>query len=137
MLATREEMKVKAIELLNKMDVDSIFIERFKEFDKIPYFDYKFPVLEEVPPLILRRIKQFEEERKCLVYAVTSDDMPFGKCFSFLCISPYEEDWRFMFNTDGVHYVVYAYVWNVTEDWRSESGSVLLVNRGSRLIRVG
>lgn len=137
MMASRSEMKAKAIELLKELNVNPMFASRFQFFDKIPYFDKHTPLFEEAPREILDKVKEIEKERGLLVYAITSDDLSFGKTYSFLVVSPYKEDWLYLMSTERLWHRVYAYVWNVTEEWRSESGSVCLLNHYGKLVRIG
>ena len=137
MKKTRSEMKVKALEIMEHLKLNPLFEMRFFAFDKIAYFDKHTPLFGDVPEFILEKIKEIEKDQDLLVYAVTSDEMQFGKTYSFLVVSPYEEDWKYLILTEGVLHRVYAYVWNTTDEWRSESGCVILMNENGKLVRIG
>ena len=79
------------------------------------------------------------EESGSLPYFVTHEECEAGKCYSILTVSPYKED----FVVGAPHYVeelgayrAYAYVWNVTNEDFSESGSVILKNKDGILVRI-
>ena len=133
---TREEMKLKAVECMEKLNINSLFALRFFEFDKIAYFDKHTPLFGEIPEEILSKVKEIEQSKNCLIYAITSDEMEFGKCYSFLMISPYEEDLNYLIQSYGMKHRVCAYVWNTTDEWRSESGYVTLLSKNGRLYRI-
>lgn len=134
---TRNEMKTKAVECMEQLKINPLFAMRFSSMDKIAYFDKRTPLFGEVPQIILDKVKEIENEKNCLIYAVTSDEMAFGKCYSFLMISPYKEDWLYLIQSAGLQHRVYAYVWNTTDEWRSESGYVVLLSENGRLNRIG
>ena len=73
------------------------------------------------------------------VYAVTHDYLPIvGEMYSFLYVSPYQEDWNHMFRPMGKRrFMVYAYVQNVQCDICSEFGYVVLESAFGELRRVG
>ena len=133
---TREEMKLKAVECMEQLNINSLFALRFMGFDKIAYFDKHTPLFGEIPKEILSKVKEIEQSKNCLIYAVTSDEMEFGKCYSFLMISPYEEDWCYLVQSYGMQHRVYAYVWNTTDECLSESGYVTLLSKNGRLYRI-
>lgn len=133
----RNEMKAKAVECMEQLKINPLFKMRFSFMDKIAYFDKHTPLFGEVSQIILDKVKEIEKERNCLIYAVTSDEMVFGKCYSFLMVSPYEEDWKYLIQSSGSQHRVFAYVWNTTDEWRSESGYVVLLSENGRLNRIG
>ena len=137
MKKTRSEMKVKALELMEQLKLNPLFEMRFFAFDKIAYFEKHTPLFGDVQNVVLEKVKEIEKDQDLLVYAVTSDEMQFGKCYSFLVVSPYEEDWNCLLWTEGTLHFVYAYVWNTTDEWRSESGRVILLNENGKLVRIG
>lgn len=87
------------------------------------------------------KIREIEEERKLKIYAVTHDYLPIiGETYSFLCISPYEEDWDGMLQpirNNAGFFRAYAYVHNVANPECSESGYVVLFPHLGKLVRVG
>ncbi len=86
------------------------------------------------------KVREIEAARKLKIYAVTHDFLPsVGEMYSFLCISPYKDDWDGMvkFSSDKQRAYVYAYVYNPVIPEYSESGYVLLSMINGKLLRVG
>ena len=75
-------------------------------------------------PELLEKIKEFEAETGSLVYAVTHELFEFGECYSFLCVSKYEEEWEYTLESEDQYNIAWAYVWNKTDEWCSEFGSI-------------
>ena len=90
---------------------------------------------------LMAKIREIEEERKLKIYAVTHDYLSVvGETYSFLCISPYEEDWDGMLQpirNNAGFFRAYAYVHNVANPECSESGYVVLFPHLGKLVRVG
>jgi len=84
-------------------------------------------------------IRRIEHDSGAKVYAVTHDFIePIGECYSFLCVSKYEEDYEQMFQPMGRGvYRVYAYCYNVACSECSEYGSVFVTCTNDKLVRVG
>ncbi len=86
------------------------------------------------------KVREIEAARKLKIYAVTHDFLPsVGEMYSFLCISPYKDDWDGMvkLSSDKQGAYVYAYVYNPVIPEYSESGYVLLSLINGKLLRVG
>lgn len=85
------------------------------------------------------KIKELEQQHNGKIYAVTHDYLPIvGEMYSFLYVSPYQEDWNHMFRPMGKRrFMVYAYVQNVQIDICSEFGYVVLESVFGELRRVG
>ena len=130
--------KQQAIEYMKKMNIDPKYINAFAEEDKVSLFGVFGKVFEIEPDsLFYKKLKAVEAERNCLVYAVTHDLMSFGECFSYLYVSPYEEDWSVTVRGTSSPYAVIAYVENVQEDWRSESGYIAVESENGIIKRIG
>lgn len=85
------------------------------------------------------KIDEIQNRFGCLVYYVTHEIFPFGEMYSFLIVSKYPEDWKYQVvqkYPDGTMSVD-AYVWNVTNDRRSEMGRIIVKNEQGLLDRVG
>lgn len=122
---TREIKKQKAIELMGKLGIYKPYIKGFEKDDTVCYFENFGGFWAYQEPELMERIKEFEEEYNCLVYAVTHEYLEFGECYSFLYISDYEEEWEYALEEFGSNkYIVCAYVWNKDDDCCSEFGSI-------------
>lgn len=138
MIATKEEMKAKAIELMNKIGFYHSFVDLLKNQDKkYLFYDFDCCSISNEPKLV-KKIKEIEEKYGLLVYAVTYELMEFGECYSLLVIPKYKEDWELLFDEYSKDIKsVFAYVWNKTDDNCSEFGRVLIKNIGGFIKRIG
>lgn len=87
------------------------------------------------------KVREIEAARKLKIYAVTHDFLPsVGEMYSFLCISPYKDDWDGMLQpirNNAGFFRAYAYVHNVANPECSESGYVVLFPHLGKLVRMG
>ncbi len=85
------------------------------------------------------KIKELEQQHNGKIYAVTHDYLPVvGETYSFLYVSPYQEDWDHILRPMGKRrFMVYAYVQNVENDICSEFGYVVIESAFGELRRVG
>lgn len=139
MTALEVLQKEKAAELLGLLTVDNIK-NKFVEEGSVFLFEnefYRAVELSEDDP-VYAKVKEYEKERNCVVYAVTHEFFSFGECYSFLYVPKYMEDWDYLIRPMGncLHYVQ-AYVWNKTDEYRSEPGGVVIHSDGLVLCRVG
>lgn len=125
-----------ASDALKKLDIYSPYVERFKR-DNVPCLFVGFGGfwLNQYPEIEKKR-KEIEEKYKCLVYAVTMEQTEFGLLYSFLIVSEYEEEWDRTLVLDGNIAYAFAYVWNSTDEWCSEFGTVVLQRFGGGIRRV-
>ena len=136
MSATREQKKQEAIKYLKAMKLDQEYIDGFTEDDTIYIFrNYLgFDVEKDNKPTLLEKIKELEENHKCLVYAITDEQTAFGHCYSLLIITNYKSEWKTLLesgedlaiseNILGEKVLNFAYVWNETYEDCSEFGTV-------------
>lgn len=130
-----------AMYLMRELNMPMSSILLFEQRDLVTLFDgesnnrsYAFPSTS-----LWDKIKQIEEANYVMIYAVTRDYMPvIGYMYSFLCVSPYEEDWDQMVRHVGKDtYMAYAYVQNLQDDKCSEFGYVAVSVADFFLRRVG
>ena len=134
---TREIKKQKAIELMKQLDIYKPYIQGFEKNDTICYFEQFGGFWAYKEPELMEKIKEFEEEHNCLVYAVTHEYLEFGECYDFLFISDYEEEWDY--TLEGLSeskYIACAYVWNKDDDLCSEFGSIVVRSFGGGIKRI-
>lgn len=138
MSATLYDQKPVAIQFMKELKVDKSCIAAFEKTGKI--YCYEDFVATEIDPdsALGKKIKEFETERQCLVYAVTHDYMTFGECYDLLCVSQYEEDWDHIVRYCGNNiFLVNVYAWNVDDEDYSEMGFVNIANVDGGLGRIG
>ena len=131
-----EERKIKAIELLEKMDIYKPYIKGFRESDKVCFFERFGGYWVEQEPEIYNKMKEIEKDYNCTVYAITHEFTQFGECYSFLLVTNYKSEWKNLVVTEnGTHYA-FAYVWNKDDEWCSELGTVGVKSFGGGITRV-
>lgn len=133
---TMKNKKQKAIELMNKLGIYKPYIKGFRENNQICFFENFSGYWADQEPELMTKIQEFEKEHDCLVYAVTHEYLEFGECYDFLCISDYKEEWDEMLYRAGDMFYAYAYVWNKTDDWCSEFGTIGIRSFGGGIKRI-
>ena len=134
---TRENKKVKAIELMKKLDIYKPYINGFKNEDTVCYFENYGGYWAYQEPGLIEKVKELEEQHNCLVYAITHEYTAIGEMYSFLIITDYEEEWSTLLEKYGNQYYGFAYVWNVDDDMCSEFGTIALSSFGGGIRRIG
>lgn len=131
-----EERKIKAIEIMEKMDIYKPYIKGFRESNKVCFFERFGGYWVDQEPEIYNKMKEIEKEYNCTVYAITHEFTQFGECYSFLLVTNYKSEWKNLVVTEnGTHYA-FAYVWNKDDDWCSELGTVGVKSFGGGITRV-
>lgn len=128
--------KKKAIEIMKKMDIYKPYIRGFEESNKICFFEQYGGYWAEQEPALYEKIKEFEKEYDCIVYAVTHELTEFGELFDFLIVTDDPDDWDDIVYSEGNRHMVYAYVWNKTDDFCSEFGSITIQSFGGGIKRI-
>lgn len=119
-----EKKKAEAIKRMKTLDLYKPYITLFEKDNQIFLSEmtggvYEFSDDEE----LVAKVKAFEEENNALVYHVIRTMTTFGELYNFLYVSDYEEEWE-MDNEDIKDGYALAYVWNKTDEWCSEFGSI-------------
>ena len=89
MIATREQQKAKALELLGKLGAHELYIKCVKESDD---FVGSFFSWHTASSIVKETVERLEREKGILIYYVTKEITSFGECLSLLYVSSYEED---------------------------------------------
>ena len=131
---TQKEVAINAMKSLNILPD---YIKRFKNDGVITLFERfgGFYIDEHNEPELLEKIREFEKEYECIVYAVTHNLFIFGECYSFLCISKYEEEWAMTLGNLEMG-LAWSYVWNKTDEWCSEFGTIAVRSIGGGIMRI-
>ena len=130
--------KEKALECMQKLDIYKPYIRKFEKDGTITLFERfgGYYINEHQEPELLNKIKEFEAETGSLVYAVTHEIFEFGECYSFLCVSKYEEDWGHTVDLAARGAYVWSWVWNKDYEYCSEYGTIGVASFGGGLARV-
>lgn len=129
--------KEKAIECMKALDIYKPYIDAFEKDGTITLFERfgGYYIAEDNESELLNKIKIVERETGSLVYAVTHEIFEFGECYSFLCVSKYEEDWDYTVEANLPDSYACAYVWNKDYEWCSEFGTIGVKSFGGGIIR--
>ena len=135
MKVTREQQKAKALELLGKLGAHELYIKCVAESDD---FVGNFFSWHTASGIVKTMVERLEREKGIFVYYVTKEIMPFGECFSFLCVSSYEEDLprQDIRDCKNGEKLVFAWVENLDKPQYSEYGTIAVRNDNGFLFRV-
>lgn len=132
-------MEIKKSEAINRMKVLDLYkpyITLFEKDNKIFMSEMTGGVYEFDDDAELNaKIKAFEEEHNALVYHVIHTMTQFGELYNFLYISDHQDEWE-MDNEDIKDGYALAYVWNKTDEWCSEFGSIGVQGKFGGIVRV-
>lgn len=133
----KKAQKEQAIKYLQQLDIYTPYIKGFEENDHVCFFEHYagFWVYQE--PEIEAKMKAIEKEYKCTVYAITHEFTQFGECYSFLIVTNYKHEWKTLVHSNKNQHSAFAYVWNKTDDWCSEFGTVAVKSLGGGITRIG
>ena len=131
---TQKEVALSAMQNLN---IYKPYINKFKKDGTITLFERfgGYYIDEDNEPELLNKIKEFEAEYDSIVYAVTHTFTEFGELYELLCISKYEEEWDYTLAEIKDGYA-FSYVWNKTNEWCSEFGTIAVKSFGGGIARV-
>ena len=137
MKTTNEERKEQAVKLMEQLDIYKPYINGFKQSDKVCFYEgfggfwvYQEPELE-------KKMKEIEKEYNCTVYAITHEYTELGEFYDFLIVTDYKEEWEDLVEKYQNDYAAYAYVWNKSDDWCSEFGTIVIKRFGGGIKRIG
>jgi len=127
-----------AISAMKSLDIYKPYIKEFEKNGTVTLFEGfgGYYIGEDNEPELLHKIREFEAEHECIVYAVTHEMFEFGECYSFLIISKYEDEWKSILNCIKNGYV-FAYAWNKDDDYCSEFGDIVVRSFAGGIARVG
>ena len=127
-----------ALSAMKSLDIYAPYIKKFEKDGTITLFERfgGYYIDEHNDPELLNKIKEFESEYGSVVYAVTHTFTEFGELYEFLCISKYEEEWEDTLEDVKEGYA-FSYVWNKTDEWCSEFGTIMVTSIGGGIARVG
>lgn len=127
-----------AISAMKSLDIYKPYIKKFEKDGTVTLFERfgGYYIEEYNEPELLKKIREFEAEYGSIVYAVTHTFTQFGELYEFLCISKYEAEWEDTLEDIKENYA-FSYVWNKTDDYCSEFGTITVKSFGGGIARVG
>ena len=131
-----EQQKAKAVEYLRMLGIFKPYIQRFKQSDKVCFFEQfgGFWVTQE--PEIEKKMHEIEQKHNCKVYAITHEFTDFGELWNFLIVTNYPEEWEDMVYSHGNQHTLLAYVWNKDDEDCSEFGDITVQSFGGGIRRI-
>ena len=137
MKVSREIKKEEALKRMKALNLFAPCIKAFKSRDEVQMSEFTGGLYEfSGDTELTEKVREFEKEYNALVYHVIHSPTTFGDLFNFLYVSDYKEEWE-MDNADIPDGYAMAYVWNKTDDWCSEFGSIAVQPRFGGVVRVG
>ena len=136
MNTTKEQRKEQAIKLMEQLKIYKPYINGFIKYDDVCFFEFYAGYWAFQDQELLEKIKEIEERHNCTVYAVTHELMEFGECYDFLLVTDYVEEWDELVYAEDDGFYVFSYVWNKTDDWCSEFGTIGIKSFGGGIRRV-
>ena len=109
---------------MKKLNIYDPYIDGFEKEDLVCYFERFAGFWTYQDPELEKKLREIEKEYDCTVYAVTHEFTDFGECYSFLIVTDYKEEWNNLLNGKNHRYYAFSYVWNKSDDWCSEFGTV-------------
>lgn len=134
--ANANERKIKAIELMNKLNIYEPYIEGFEKDNMVCFFENYSGYWATQEPELQNKMINLQYEHDITIYAITHEFTEFGECYSFLYVNGYKEEWSYTLETENNVHFAFAYVWNKTVDWCSEFGTVALTSLGGGIKRI-
>ena len=129
----KEKMKQEAIERMKMLKLSNSCIKAFQrgEVWESEGIGALYDLTEEEQKIV----NDFEKKNNGLVYHVIHNMTQFGELYSLLFVGKHEEEWQ-MDRQDIEENIVFAYVYNKTDDWCSEFGSIMVKPSIGGLIRI-
>ena len=121
---------------MNKLNIYKPYIHGFETDNKVCFFENFGGFWAYQEPELMDKIKEIEKTYNVLVYAVTHEYLEFGECYDFLYIPDYKNEWKYALIPQKDIFYSYAYVWNKTDDFCSEFGTIGIRSFGGGIKRV-
>ncbi|MGN0398848.1 MAG: hypothetical protein ACI4EO_01855 [Blautia sp.] len=120
-MATREEMKVEALDRMKTLSIQENAIREFKNEDKLNKSEkgILFWISDEEEKMV----RDWEKSTGNIVYHAIYNVFEFGRCLSLLYVSEYDEEWEYD-REDMKEGIAIAHCLNLDNPQCSESGSI-------------
>lgn len=133
MIATREQQRDKALELMREIGVLPLYIDCVQE--DMEFVKNYWAMWIDKRGKLRELIEKFEREYGAYVYYVTQENWRFGNCYSFLCVSKYSE--YFVRKRKNGDVMVHAWVEYINNPEWSEFGTIgVRIKHDGFLVRV-
>lgn len=130
----KKELALKCLEALK---IYGPYVRKFQSKKTIPCFFENFGGFwVDQEPELYKKIKEIEQEKNCLVYAVTHEFIGDDECWSMLCVTENTDFDDLIMDAGNNCYYVFAYVWNKSCEYFSEFGDVFIKSFGGGVKRI-
>ena len=139
MNTTKEQRKIKALEIMQKLDIYKPYIKGFETDNEICYFERFAGFWAWQDEDLIAKVKEIEEKYNCTVYAITHEFTEFGELYDFLLVTDYPEEWKdlvYKGRINNQHYA-FTYCYNKDDDFCSEFGTIAIESFGGGIRRIG
>ena len=97
-IASKEEQKAKAVEILNKLDIYKPYIRGFvANRQRVCFYERFGGYWVDQEPEIESKMTEIEQKYNCTVYAITHEYTEFGELWDFMYVPQYKDDWEYIF----------------------------------------
>ena len=131
---SKETRKIEAIKRMKILKLHPNCINEFIEEDKLNLSD-GIGILYWLDDEQMKIVEDFETENNVTVYHAIHNFTEFGELLSLLYVCDYTEEWDYENDDLSTYGYVYAYVKNLTCDYCSESGTIVVKPMNGGLIR--
>ena len=133
---TKEERKEKALEIMQKLEIYKPYIKGFENNNEVCYFERYAGFWAWQDEDVQNKVKEIEEKYNCTVYAITHELTDFSELYDFLIVTDYKEEWEDLIcQYSKNEYSAFSYVWNKSDDYLSEFGTILVQSFGGGIRR--
>lgn len=133
---TKEERKEKALEIMQQLEIYKPYIKGFENNDEVCYFERYAGFWAWQDEDVHNKVKEIEEKYNCTVYAITHELTDFGELYDFLIVTDYKEEWEDLIcQYSKNEFSAFSYVWNKSDDYLSEFGTILVQSFGGGIRR--
>lgn len=142
MNTTIEERKIKALEIMKKLDIYKPYIKGFEKENEVCYFERFAGFWAWQDEDLMAKVKEIEEKYNCTVYAITHEFTEFGELYDFLIVTDYKEEWNNLLECYGGYadknntFYAFSYVWNKDDNSCSEFGTIAIQSFGGGIRRI-
>lgn len=136
MNTTKEQRKEQAVKYMQQLGIYKPYIKGFNENDQVCFYENFGGYWAYQEEGLIEKVREIEEKFNCTVYAITHEYTDFGECYDFLLVTDYVEEWEMSLTKEQSTFYAFAYVWNKSDDWCSEFGTIGVKSFGGGIKRV-
>ena len=134
---TKEERKELALNFMKQLDIYKPYIKGFENNDEVCFFERFAGYWAWQNEDLQNKIKWLEEKYNCTVYAITHEYAEFGELYNFLIVTDYKEEWNDLIcKYSANEFYAFSYVWNKSDEYLSEFGTIVIQSFGGGIRRI-